>query len=77
VDSPDFPKVIFNSNNLVYVRMHGRTFWYSHCYSGKELNEIAEKITAINPKKAYIFFNNDHDMLKNAQKMFKTLKQKN
>jgi uncharacterized protein YecE (DUF72 family) len=30
VDSPDFPLEVYNTNGIVYLRMHGRTAWYSH-----------------------------------------------
>ena len=33
VDAPDLPREIFNTNSIVYVRMHGRTFWYFHYYT--------------------------------------------
>jgi uncharacterized protein YecE (DUF72 family) len=69
VDSPKFPLDVFNSNKIVYERMHGRTLWYSHFYSDDELKEIAEKIVDSKPNKAYIFFNNDHAMLKNSKTM--------
>ena len=74
MDSPSFPRDIINTNGTVYLRMHGRTSWYSHDYSTKELKEIAKKIKQTKPKKVYIFFNNDHAMLSNAQKMMKILK---
>lgn len=32
VDSPEHPRKIFSSNEIVYVRMHGGQFWYSHYY---------------------------------------------
>ena len=73
VDSPDFPLDVFNTNGLVYVRMHGRTAWYSHCYSGEEFREVAEKILKSGAEKAYVFFNNDHAMLENAREMTQIL----
>lgn len=69
IDSPDFPNRILNVNGLVYLRMHGRTSWYSHRYTDEELKEIASRIRNTNPKKVYIFFNNNHDMLDNARSM--------
>jgi len=77
VDSPDFPLDVFNTNGLVYVRMHGRTAWYSHRYSGEELREVAEKILKSGAEKAYVFFNNDHAMLENAREMTQILSSKN
>ncbi|MCX8170831.1 MAG: DUF72 domain-containing protein [Candidatus Bathyarchaeota archaeon] len=71
VDSPDFPRDIFNANNIVYLRMHGRTFWYSHNYSDDELTDVKERILSASPEKVYIFFNNNTNMLQNAQQMLK------
>jgi len=72
VDAPTFtklPRDIFCTNGNVYLRMHGRSDWYSHDYSDKELEEVLQKIKAKKPKNAYVFFNNNHEMLKNAQKL--------
>jgi len=74
VDCPDLPTEIFNTNGIVYLRMHGRTAWYSHCYTIEELKEVKKKILEAKPEKIYIFFNNDTDMLHNAQQMLKILK---
>jgi len=69
VDCPDLPLKIFNTNGVVYVRMHGRTGWYSHRYLRVELEEVKDKILMAGPEKAYIFFNNNTNMLHNAQEM--------
>ena len=73
VDSPDFSRDVFNTSGVVYVRMHGRTDWYSHCYTDKELRDVKEKILKTHPKKVYVYFNNNTNMLRNAQQMFKLL----
>lgn len=73
IDAPDFGTKIFNTNGIVYMRMHGRTAWYSHNYSQGELKEIAEKILEQGPRKVYAFFNNNHNMLNNAMSMLKIL----
>ncbi|MDH7477080.1 MAG: DUF72 domain-containing protein [Candidatus Bathyarchaeota archaeon] len=75
VDSPDFPTEVFNTNGLVYERMHGRTEWYAHFYTDEELWEVADKILKVKPKRAYVFFNNDHAMLENSQKMLSILRE--
>ncbi len=69
VDAPKFSRDIYKINKFVYVRMHGRKFWYSHNYTDKELKEVVKKIKEKKPKACYVFFNNDHNMLKNARKM--------
>jgi uncharacterized protein YecE (DUF72 family) len=55
--------------------MHGKTSWYSYKYSDEELREVAERIVDVEPKKAYVFFNNNHAMLENARRMFEILRQ--
>lgn len=70
VDSPKFQNVIFNNHGLIYLRLHGRKKWYSHNYTAAELLEIKNYIFASGKlKKAYLFFNNDHDMLENGKRM--------
>ncbi len=78
VVSVDSPEVIFyaKSSNYVYVRMHGRSFWYAHYYTDEELNEVAERIIELDGKAVYVFFNNNHDMLENARRMKKILEEK-
>jgi uncharacterized protein YecE (DUF72 family) len=73
VDSPDFPLEIYNTDGIVYLRMHGRTAWYSHYYTDKELKEVAQKIMKTNPEKVYVFFNNNHAMLENARRMLQIM----
>jgi len=75
VDSPDFPLDVYCTNEIVYERMHGRGAWYSHYYTDKELKEVKEKILKVEPKKVYVFFNNNHAMLENAQRMLELLTQ--
>lgn len=66
VDSPKIKSFIVKTNNVVYLRFHGRTSWYNHNYSKEELKEIADKIKKLSPKKVYAYFNNNHNMLSNA-----------
>ena len=70
VDSPDYINRIFPGKN-VYMRMHGRESWYSYNYSQEEIEEIARKINESGSEKAYIYFNNNHNMLENARKTLK------
>jgi uncharacterized protein YecE (DUF72 family) len=74
VDSPEFPLEVYNTSGSVYLRMHGRTEWYSHHYSDEELREVMKRIFNSKPDKAFIFFNNDHDMLVNSRKMLELSK---
>ncbi len=73
VDSPDLPNTIVMSGTTIYLRMHGRTAWYSHDYTDEELTEVAERILQSSPRSVYVYFNNDHAMLKNARRMLSIL----
>lgn len=74
VDSPDFQNQIILSNQIIYIRFHGRTGWYNHNYLPHELEEVANQCCSLKPDKIYAFFNNNHFMLDNAQYFFQTLK---
>jgi uncharacterized protein YecE (DUF72 family) len=72
VDAP-IATWIVSTHDIVYLRMHGRSAWYGHDYTEEELMEIANRVLELNPKKVYVFFNNDHWMLSNARFMKKIL----
>ncbi|MEM3492294.1 MAG: DUF72 domain-containing protein [Nitrososphaerota archaeon] len=73
IDAPDLPRIIMKSGSVIYLRMHGRRAWYSHDYSDRELAEVASSIAKLSPSQVYVYFNNDHAMLKNAQRMLNIL----
>ncbi len=75
IDSP-IGVWIRSVNGIIYLRMHGRSEWYAHEYSEEELSEVVEKILEFDPKKVYVFFNNDHWMLENARALLRMLKEK-
>jgi uncharacterized protein YecE (DUF72 family) len=66
VDSPDYRDRIF-PGKIIYMRMHGRESWYSYNYSQEEIKETIGKTVDLEPKKVYIYFNNNHNMLENAK----------
>ncbi|MDD1660027.1 MAG: DUF72 domain-containing protein [Methanomicrobiales archaeon] len=68
VDSPEVKARIFPAD-VVYLRLHGRTGWYSHDYTEAELRQVAEALAGSGAEKALVFFNNDHHMLENARRM--------
>ncbi len=74
VDSPEFEREIVNTSGLVYIRMHGRSGWYHHNYTRAELRGVAAGIRAARPRAAYVFFNNDSNMLENAREMVRLAK---
>jgi len=76
VDSPDLQNKIILSDHIIYIRFHGRTGWYNHNYLSQELEEVADHSCSLKPEKIYAFFNNDHNMLENAQCFYQMLKNK-
>jgi len=74
-DSPMFeglPEIgVVCINGKVYVRMHGRLTWYNYGYLKEELEEVVKSIMDARPGSAYVFFNNNHDMLNNGREMKK------
>lgn len=64
IDSPKFREFDVITSNKAYFRYHGRSDWYKHNYSEKELHEFAENMDKAACKGAndiYGFFNNDAD----------------
>ena len=62
---PTLP-IILMSDEILYIRIHGRQNWYDYTYSYKELQEIHQRIIKTTPKTVYLFFNN-FAMLPNMQ----------
>ncbi|MEM4312407.1 MAG: DUF72 domain-containing protein [Nitrososphaerales archaeon] len=71
VDSPELPLDILSCKDIIYMRLHGRSHWYSHLYTYKELKDITQRIKKLNPSKVYIYLNNNHGMLPNAFTLMK------
>jgi uncharacterized protein YecE (DUF72 family) len=71
IDSPE-TYFIDASGPYIYMRLHGKHIWYTHNYSIDELNQIIRDINKQDAEEAYIYFNNNHDMLNNA-KLLKNL----
>ncbi|MCM8771675.1 MAG: DUF72 domain-containing protein [Candidatus Omnitrophica bacterium] len=74
VDSPEIRSFIVKTNETIYLRFHGRTGWYSHNYTKEEFEEIVAKIKLLKPERIFVYFNNNHNMLSNAQEFYKILK---
>ena len=73
IDAPEFTRDVFKTTRSIYLRVHGRTDWYQHNYTSRELKEIAQRIVAAKPERVHVFFNNNYNMLKNAQTMQRIL----
>lgn len=69
VDAPELPREIVALNDAVYMRLHGRTEWYSYVYNEKELREIVRKISSCEVERKYIYLNNDHGMIPNGKRL--------
>lgn len=76
VDSPELPRQIFNTSGTVYLRMHGRSSWYSHNYTEEELREVVDNMLEAKPRRIYVFMNNDHYMIGNARMILKMLRER-
>ncbi len=64
VDSPTQAPLEWITSQTGYIRLHGRSHWYLHDYSSKELDEIAEiahHMESNGARTVYIFFNNDFE----------------
>ncbi|MGB9785642.1 MAG: DUF72 domain-containing protein [Infirmifilum uzonense] len=79
-DSPLFEGLpsmgVINIKGIVYVRMHGRLTWYNYGYMDEELYEVADRIVEAKPVKAYVFFNNNHDMLGDGRRLIEIFQEK-
>lgn len=68
--SADSQKITYitSSNNIVYLRLHGRSWCYSHYYTDEKLMEITDMLLNTGAEEIYIYFNSDHDMLENDRR---------
>jgi uncharacterized protein YecE (DUF72 family) len=67
VDAPGLPRDIVAVNDVVYLRLHGRSAWYSHIYADDELKEIMDKVYGARASRKYVYLNNDEGMLENGK----------
>ena len=68
---PRLPDELIRTADEVYVRLHGPERWYRHDYSDQELGKWLDRIKTSGAKRAWIYFNNDHDAhaTRNARSM--------
>ena len=69
VDAPGLPREIAALNDAVYIRLHGRTEWYSYIYEDKELRQIVGKVASCDVGRRYMYLNNDHGMIPNGKRL--------
>jgi uncharacterized protein YecE (DUF72 family) len=58
-DMPDFNTPVMATSDLAYIRFHGSRQLYGGCYSEKELEGWAKKITELESRVVFAYFNND------------------
>ena len=73
VDAPKLPRKVVSTSDTIYLRLHGKTEWYSHIYTKQELLNIIRKIKNVNAKRNYVYLNNDHGMLPNGHFLLQKL----
>ncbi len=58
-------------NEVIYLRLHGRSRWYRHDYTSQELDEWAHKIAESGAREAWIYLDNDLEgyAIKNAREL--------
>jgi uncharacterized protein YecE (DUF72 family) len=60
VSAPNNLETVFKkTNDLVYVRFHGRQEWYKYLYSEEEMKDWADELKSLNARQIYGYFNND------------------
>lgn len=78
-DSPRHRPIGWVTARTAYLRLHGRSRWYSHQYSSEELLEIVSWVREVlraGVLEIYIFFNNDFHAYapRNAQELKELLR---
>ncbi len=58
-DMPDFTTPVIATSDFAYVRFHGSRQLYGSCYSEKEMEDWALRITELGVRNVYAYFNND------------------
>jgi len=68
VSAPRLPDSLPPNQQLLYVRLSGKSRWYRHDYSAEELQAWLDRINASGAEQVWIYFNNDREgyAVKNA-----------
>jgi len=59
VSAPRLPEEFPPGQDILYLRLSGKTRWYRHDYSTEELSTWVDRIVTSGAKEAWIYFNND------------------
>jgi uncharacterized protein YecE (DUF72 family) len=73
-DSPSLPRDIMCTSDTVYLRLHGRSDWFLHHYTNKELTHIANAIMQTKCKRVLAILDNESSQLKNARSFLSILR---
>jgi uncharacterized protein YecE (DUF72 family) len=78
VSAPRLPDDLIRTSGVIYARLHGRSRWYRHDYTGAELDEWASRIESSGAREAWIYFDNDREgfAIKNAQELKRRLRER-
>ncbi len=52
---------VIKTSQLAYMRFHGKQSWYKYLYNEDELENWAIKLTQLNARQIYAYFNNDYN----------------
>ena len=74
-DSSLVPRDIINTSGTVYLRLHGRSDWFEHHYSRKELSRIAISVIESGCHRVIAFLKNDSSQLKNARALLQVFRE--
>lgn len=67
VSAPGLPETIVELADTVYLRLHGKTEWYSYVYTERELDQMVDKLERTSASRVAVYFNNDAGMFENAK----------
>lgn len=78
VSAPRLPEDFPPKQDILYLRLSGKTRWYLHDYSNEELTTWTDRIAASGAKEVWIYFNNDRQgfAIKNALVLRRLLRAK-
>jgi uncharacterized protein YecE (DUF72 family) len=57
----ELPEFLNITAPWTYIRFHGKEHWYNYKYSNEELQQWADKVSAMDAEQVMIYFNNDYN----------------
>lgn len=76
VSAPRLPEEFPAGQEILYLRLSGKTRWYLHDYSDEELRRWCTRLINAKPQEVWIYFNNDRKgfAVKNALRLRRMLR---